>query len=246
MRQIIKGSEPPLLRAFKKRSLKNIGSTSGQKGARAKSVLPTPKYKDLDIPVREQLVQSLLREQGYTCCYCMGRIDESNMRVEHWHPRSHYSTEQLEYSNLLAACNGNEGGGAAHEHCDVKKGNRLITYNPADRNVDIEGKIQYSINGKMKTVKGEDEFKEDIESVLNLNCEWLVEDRRRAINGATNALRRNLKRLTPKQISSWELKDAEGCLQPRSGAVLYILKRLAKKAKYGSAKRAPSGPRKPS
>ena len=244
MRKIVKGSEPPLLRAFKERSLKNTGSTSGRKGARSKSVLPTPKYKDLDIPVKEQLVQSLLREQGYTCCYCMGRIDESNMRIEHWRPQSRFPDEQLEYRNLLAACNGNEGGGSAHEHCDVKKGNKVIAYNPADRNIDVEHKLQYSTDGRMKTVKGENKFKEDLKSVLNLNCERLVEDRRRAINGATNALKKNLTKLTSKQIGSWEHKDAKSHLQPYSGAVLYILRRLAKRAEFRSVNHPQSGSKK--
>lgn len=241
----MKGKEPPLLRVFKEQSMKNTGAGSGRKGVRSKSALPMPKYKDLDKATKEQLVQFLLREQGHTCCYCMGRIDESNMRVEHWRPQSLFPNEQLEYRNLLAACDGNEGGGTELEHCDVKKGDDPISYNPADPVVNVESKLQYTTDGRIEAKKGESKFGDELDTVLNLNCERLVEDRRRAINGATNALRKRLDRFSAKHLIPWERMDAHGRLQPYSGAVLYILKRLAKKAKYGSATRAPSGPRKP-
>lgn len=241
MRRIVKGNEPPLLRAFKERSTKNTGAASGRKGARSKGVVPMPKYRDLDTTVKEQLVQSLLREQGYTCCYCMGRIDESNMRVEHWRPRSLFPNEQLEYRNLLAACGGNEGGGTELEHCDVKKGNDPISYNPADQSVDVESKLQYTTDGRIKAKKGESKFGGDLNTILNLNCERLIEDRRRAIYGATNAVRKSLDRFSAKNLTAWERMDAHGRLQPYSGAVLYVLRRLAKKAKFGSVKRVPSG-----
>jgi len=31
------------------------------------------------------------------------------MKIEHWHCRTNYGAEQLDYSNLLGACMGNEG-----------------------------------------------------------------------------------------------------------------------------------------
>lgn len=36
-------------------------------------------------PIKDQIRLSLLREQRFLCCYCMSRIDEDTMKIEHWH-----------------------------------------------------------------------------------------------------------------------------------------------------------------
>lgn len=200
--------------------------------------MPTAKYDQLDQDARSQLKQSLLREQGFTCCYCMSRIDESTMRVEHWHPKSQYPDEQLDYRNLLAACHGNEGGGPDHEHCDVKKGDQILTYNPADPNVDVESKLRYTNYGEVRAIKGETALQDQLGvHVLNLNCERLVIDRRSAMKGALSALKTIPPGLIRAQIARWENKDSAGRLPPYSGAVLYALRRLEKRTRSRAKKK---------
>ena len=48
--------------------------------------IPGATYSDAGIP-KDQLKESLLKEQGYLCAYCMSRISEDTMKVEHWHPQ---------------------------------------------------------------------------------------------------------------------------------------------------------------
>lgn len=39
---------------------------------------------------KQRLKQDLLEEQGYLCCYCMGRIDIDSMKIEHRMSQSKY------------------------------------------------------------------------------------------------------------------------------------------------------------
>ena len=94
---------------------------------------------------KDGLRASLCAEQGGICCYCMKRIRpvRAGMKIEHWHCRDHYPTEQLNYRNLLAACTGNEGQPGSKQHCDTRKGNAPLSRNPADPSHHVENVIQY-------------------------------------------------------------------------------------------------------
>ena len=63
-------------------------------------------YRDKDA-----LRTFLVREQRGLCCYCMARVraDRDAMKIEHWHSQSGHPQEQLDYTNLLASCMGNDG-----------------------------------------------------------------------------------------------------------------------------------------
>ncbi|MFC1836585.1 retron system putative HNH endonuclease [Thermodesulfobacteriota bacterium] len=69
-----------------------------------------PAYRDLTDPQKRDLRDSLFREQGYICCYCMTRIkDRRSTHIEHLRPQRWYSDLQLDYQNLLASCRAGEG-----------------------------------------------------------------------------------------------------------------------------------------
>ena len=129
MKLIKKGREPESLTQYKlqnKNDANYKAFNSGQENEK-----PENKRK-------EKLKKSLLEEQGYICCYCMKRISQDKMRIEHWRPQSHpdlqaYPILQLEYSNLLAACQGGEGGSKYQYHCDKSKDNDLITIHPQEK-----------------------------------------------------------------------------------------------------------------
>ncbi|MFN0203869.1 MAG: retron system putative HNH endonuclease [Bacteroidia bacterium] len=55
---------------------------------------------------KKELQLALLQEQGYICCYCGKRIDETNMRIEHFFPKTHNKPCTYNYYNLHAACKG--------------------------------------------------------------------------------------------------------------------------------------------
>jgi len=111
MKYIKKSKEPASLRAFiEKEQRANIH----------------PSYSNLDKPVIEYLNKALLKEQGYLCCYCMEEISLNSLRREHFLPQSRFKEEELNYSNLFAACNFSDGLPPEQQHCDIKKAHLLI------------------------------------------------------------------------------------------------------------------------
>jgi hypothetical protein len=57
--------------------------------------------------------------------------------------RSIYPERQLEYSNMLVACKGGEGKKLDRQHCDTRKGNSSLSFNPADPSHNIEEKVRF-------------------------------------------------------------------------------------------------------
>jgi len=119
-------------------------------------------------PVKQDIRVQLVAEQGFLCAYCMGRIepDDRNMKVEHWHSRKKYPGQQLNHANLLGCCSGNEGQPDAHAHCDTKKRDVDLLFNPAEPNHRSRLKIRYEFNG---TIKSDDAlFDCQFNEILNL------------------------------------------------------------------------------
>ena len=84
---------------------------------------------------KDDLRQALVTEQRGLCCYCMGRIrpEPASMKIEHWRCQAHYLDEQLNYRNLLGVCLGGDGQPTRRQHCDTRKGDRDLRWNPPIR-----------------------------------------------------------------------------------------------------------------
>ena len=65
MLYIKKGKEPPSLTAYKKENNAYFDGCN-----------------------KEDIRKNLLKEQGYLCAYCMRRIDQKHMKIEHWYPEN--------------------------------------------------------------------------------------------------------------------------------------------------------------
>lgn len=128
---IHKSPAPPALEALKKEAEKQ--GLSDKEG-----------YDLLRNPLKKQVREALMQEQGHLCAYCMRRIpderilqedtDLSDAYLEHWQSRSSArgtgENKGLDYQNLLAVCSGNEKAPGAtgrrkgrHLTCDKKRGN---------------------------------------------------------------------------------------------------------------------------
>ncbi|MBL7787790.1 MAG: hypothetical protein JNM36_17915 [Chitinophagales bacterium] len=148
MRKIHKTHEPTALRDFKAAE-KQIGREPNYENLAGDNA--PPEYK----PYFWDLRQSLLKEQGYLCCYCMRRVDLETdkvaaMKTEHFLPKSLYNGIQeqvngapypnltVDYNNLLAACDD------SYLTCDsTKKAKELQTVpNPASKDFNTF-KIRY-------------------------------------------------------------------------------------------------------
>lgn len=194
MKFIVKGNEPAAWKAYRE----------------------TP---GVDFDAIPELKEALLNEQGYLCCYCMNQIKDSNMRVEHYKPRSKFDGLKFNYDNLFAACSGNF---CAERHCDNRKENTELTIHPADPRNNCETIIGYSTNGKLTYPEA---FKTDIEDTLNLNNSVLVSNRKEALFGAATALQKlgYSRAIIQKQIELYRNKNANGKFHPYCNTVLWLL-----------------------
>lgn len=160
MRTITKGPEPRSLTAHRKRPYSDFAN-----------------YLDKD-----ELRWALVSEQRGLCCYCMGRVkaDRTLMKIEHWQCQARHADRQLDYHNLLASCHGQGGQPPRLQHCDTKKGNTDLEFNPADPGHRIETRIGYEPDG---TIRSEGEFDDQLNKVLNLNLALLKNHRKRVLDG---------------------------------------------------------------
>ena len=145
---------------------------------RAKLYSSFDNYGDDNNRRKEQLRAALANEQHYICCYCMGRITpaRNKMKIEHWRPRSRCPEEQLDYNNMLGACKGGEGSPPRLQHCDTRKGNSGLKYNPANPNHSVEAWLRYGWDGSIRS--NNSEFDRQLEDVLNLNLPLLRNNRK--------------------------------------------------------------------
>lgn len=160
MRTIIKGPEPASLTAHRKN--------------------PHSDYDNYE--AKAELRQTLVNEQRGLCCYCMGRISTAvnKMKIEHWRCQTRFPCEQLNHRNLLAACMGGERQPSRLQHCDTRKGDRNLEWNPADPSHHIETRISYGLDGSVQG--NEAKFDDHLNDVLNLNLPVLRNNRKRLLD----------------------------------------------------------------
>lgn len=132
-------------------------------------------YLNLKKDVMVDLRNTLLKDQGFVCCYCQKRIPERispKSKIEHFKSRVNFPKLQLDYKNMFIACNGK--GLNSIETCDTSKKNReLNSFNFL--NSKIEEKIKYTKNGVIFSV--DEKINSEINEVLNLNEEGLRQAR---------------------------------------------------------------------
>lgn len=177
---------------------------------------------------KETLRVFLVREQRGLCCYCLSRIraDPNSMKVEHWHCQSAHGAEQLDYSNLLAACRGNEGKIIRDQHCDTRKGNRDLSRNPANPLDRVEDLIRYSGDGRIFST--DPVFEAELNEVLNLNVDFLRNNRK----GILTAFKSGLEKVGPlsratleRWLRQWDGQLDGGELQPFCQVVVFWLRK---------------------
>ena len=161
-------------------------------------------YDELPGDVKEKLKEYLINEQGHLCAYCMSRITNQTSTIEHYIPRKGQfgkSSLSLDYRNLLAVCNNVRNGRGGDRHCDVSKGDKLISVNPC-RETDINY-IRYNSNGEILSDKGE--FNADFNVILNLNNSTLMNNRKAALSAA-------LITMTKMNMGRWSKDYLQKCL----------------------------------
>ena len=191
---------------------------------------PGADFKGLN---KSDIKESLLKEQGHLCCYCMRRIQSTNMKVEHWKSQESYPELQLDYGNMLAACMGNEGTAPKGQTCDTRKADSALLYNPANPAHDVESRIAFTGTGRI-FAPDDDLFDEQLNEVLNLNEAHLVDNRSDVVEAVHELLdvkagRRN-KRQIQRLLHNVQARDKDGCFREYSGVAVFFLKKYEKTA----------------
>lgn len=155
-----------------------------QKIATERNLSSYDAYKLLNHSEKEQILKSLMIEQGHICAYCMRKIpderelppDIDKVTIEHWLPRRPAdNTERgqgLDYNNMFAVCSGNRGRRNTRKTsdytCDAKrsKNHPQLTLNPCEP--ETIAKIKYKEDGEIYSEDKKINY--DLNICLNLNC----------------------------------------------------------------------------
>ena len=139
---------------------------------------------------------SLIREQGFVCCYCGCSIEKDSVTMEHVLSKGDARYRHLvgEYENLLVSCQGgrdipiDEVTGLPLytrsyylQHCDASKGEDEIPIKPYDK--DCESRFTYEIDGKISYDPADTDAWTTIR-VLRLDSPYLEQSRKDEIENA--------------------------------------------------------------
>ena len=185
---------------------------------------------------KDDLRKSLVDEQRGICCYCMQRIrpDLESMKIEHWQSQSldKFPEKQLVYRNLLGACLGGQKHGEKsperNQHCDTRKGDNDISFNPANPLHDVESKLQFLGDGTIQS--NNVQFQQEINVVLNLNESSLTRNRKAILIALQQGfMEKNPSKIDiEKELRKWN-GDTGGDLEPFCQVVVYYLRKKLKK-----------------
>lgn len=167
------------------------------------------------------LKEALLKEQGCLCAYCMARIEMKTMKVEHLACRAGHPNKQLDYSNLLACCQGGEG--TNERHCDTSKGNQEMSFSPL-REECIKS-LSYSSKGVVSS--NNDKWEGEINGVLNLNTPILKDNRHEALRCLLDILARKgyTHSVLTKLLSDYQEPGVNGKRKPYCGIAIWHLQK---------------------
>ena len=149
---------------------------------------------DLPTDVRRALLDHLLREQGFLCCYTGISIDKDDSHVEHFKPyslcRKEGKYEDVSYLNLLAAYPGNDykNEDSRSKKCPFGAPEKNDWYDPINfvspLNNDCEARFRFDDYGKVEATNNLDIAAQTTIEKLVLNHGRLKDLRKAAIDEA--------------------------------------------------------------
>jgi len=208
LKKITKGEEPKELTAYRSSILKED--------------MEKPNIYE-DYSDGGVLRKQLLEEQGYVCCYCMGRIGERNSKVEHFQSQSRYRSLQIDYSNLFVACKGGEG--RREQYCDTAKGNKSLTHIDLLRAIEYE--IKYLKNGQIQseitTISIISDLTKEMHTILKLNTDILIRNRKQTYNDFIKNFQDKWTRSNLQKAIDFYKNKQSGKYAPYSEMMVYLL-----------------------
>ncbi|QDS99312.1 retron system putative HNH endonuclease [Adhaeretor mobilis] len=206
------------------RSIKKCNEPASLTEHRAKT---HTSYANLSSDAKQELRKSLVSEQQGLCCYCTTRIraNADEMKIEHWKCQSGNQDSELTYGNLLAACQGGVGQQYQDQHCDTRKGDQDLSFNPADPAHVIERRIKfYFADGRIGS--DDEQFARELEDFLNLNHSRLKANRKGKLDAFFQWYEQARKPRKPRlEKLLGEITSEDGELEPFSPIVVALVRK---------------------
>ena len=108
-----------------------------------------PNWDRVRPPIKNTIHESLMREQGFICCYCEARVTMENSHIEHYRPITKYRALQLVYTNLHCSCLRQQSAGVP-DHCGHRKASwfdEKLLVSPLE--VNCENRFRFIANGEI-------------------------------------------------------------------------------------------------
>ena len=190
-----------------------------------------PSYDELSGVAKGDVVNALLEEQGFICCYCGQGITADTCHIEHFRPQSGYPDLELDYQNFHASCQ-KKREKKMPEFCGVAKGDWFdeeLTLSPL--RPECEEAFLFSDDGQVFLKDPENISVKETLKHLKLDENMLIDLRGEAIAGfidddfLVNAPQEVLARLSRKVME----KKADGTFEPFCFAIQQRLHRFLPK-----------------
>lgn len=223
MRAITKNSPPKCLSGLQReaaRIRRDTGTLSAQDWAPGACAQP----------IRE----ALCAEQSDLCAYCARQIapnpptkqNRSGMKIEHVVARTADVTKMYTWRNLVGTCTGvTDTLSARATHCDESKGDRPLSRSPVGR----VAPVSFTKSGR---VEPGGLSQADID-LLNLNADFLVAERKDAIDWARAEMSRIRGRGQYGRFRAQFLPNSGRRQQPHAPIILWYLDRKPNRWKEG-------------
>lgn len=184
----------------------------------------------VDYQASPELREILLKEQGFICAYCMKGLDAEgkNTKIEHMKCRRLHPELKFIYRNMVVCCNGDTFG---FRHCDTSKGDNDISFDLLSD--PFFSTLSYGLGtGTIKSSVAS--WDNEINNLLNLNNEYLKQERLAVLKAAINTLDKKrdwneTKSELTRLRDEWDQMDKGGRYKQFCGIVVYFLnKRLSR------------------
>lgn len=198
MKRIVKTNEPKEFAAWKE----------------ADHMRHRPRWRRVPTAVKKKVHRSLLREQGFICCYCESSVVEDDSHVEHFRPKRKCRNSKLDYGNLHCSCQRELSPGEPR-HCGHAKGSwfdEKLLVSPLSS--DCESRFRFTANGEILPHDEDDGARATIQR-LRLNLPKLQALRA----GAVDALRDS----PANEISRLLARNVGGRLLPFCSTIRHVL-----------------------
>ena len=174
-----------------------------------------PSWNRVPRAIRDEVHESLMREQGYICCYCEASVVTNDSHVEHFRPKERFLELQLDYSNLHCSCQRELSPGEPR-HCGHRKGSwfdedRLVSPMAPD----CEVRFRFTANGDIFPGADDDSGAKETIRRLALDLPRLRAPRAAAVD--------ELYRLPKSDVGSLLARGAEGRFLPFHTTIEQVL-----------------------